>query len=242
MTRVFLCLLLLTCPAFARAGIIYAVTFDTVLNNDGAGVFGGDLGIGQGQPVNATLEYTYSERPSSTGPGTSHIDGRAVFDLLGVRVIDNTNGLASDVFGVGGGWLELTYRDNRDWFSGAGREGPASGLLLPGFADFFAQLGDVGDLLPYGDVFDDLVEGGQVTLMATAGANELQQPGSFLFNYVNQLFGGIEPIGRGDFSFESRYIPVPPLPSLLLIGLFGLALSQFRGGGSGGREQKGAGY
>lgn len=210
----------------AHSGVIYSVTFDTLLNNDGFGVFGGDLSVGQGQPLNLTLEYTYSDRPNRTEPGNAIIDGRSIFDLLGIRVFDNTNGRSSDVFARGGGWLELSYRGDLDWFSGAGRQGAASGLLMPTLSSRLSglpfDLGDVGDALPYGESFDRLVEDGQVSLIATAGANQRLEPGSFIYNYVNQLVGGIDPLPQGEFSFESRFVPVPSTALLLIAGFLGM--------------------
>ncbi len=225
----------------AQAGMIYSVTLDTVLNNDGLGLWGGNLNVGQGQELNLTLRLKYALRPvippvdcdddpdclaDPPAPDT------AVFYLGGFRVFDNTNGLASDYVRppkrIGGG-VSIKYGDDTDFFSGAGFGVPVGGSI--NFSGLPGEFGELGDPLPSGPDFDALVEANSIELILRAGAvsGDPGDPGSQWTNNVGGI-NGVGEIAPGEFSFSSE-IPAPATLTLALIGVAGLGWSRSRGAG-----------
>lgn len=216
-----ICLLLVSISGNAR--IIYSISFDGLLHNDGLGSWGGDLNVGADQMVNLTLEFSFSEYPFLTETGFTHHEGQASFGLLGLQLFDNTHGLASDYLTASGGYSTIAYShrfdEALDWFTLSAIEYPVGGVLHPIFPANFLQLGDVGDRFPYGAAFDAAVNASSIYLLAVAGINLSLDPGSALYNHVNQLVGTLEPLQPGEFAFASRLIPVSSSASLLALGV-----------------------
>ena len=176
--------------------------------NNPNGTWGGDLNIGADQNVNLTVAYRFEGNPGSiSGP-------EATFSLEGQQVFDNTNGLAS-AFLTGGGSITLLYSgvSDMDRQSGATYGNPGGSF----FSMVVGEFGDVGDPLPTGSAFDMLIDGALlVTIIARATDG------------LNDNISGVNGTSLlpGNFTFQSRVVPIPATLWLFgsgLIGLIGLA-------------------
>ncbi len=198
----------------AADSVEYSITLNTTLHN-GSGTWGGNLNLGANQAVNATILYVFDAAPQFVG-GT---DVR--FDLETLQVLDNTSGLASDVITAGG---SFTFRYlSLDIYQGAtsGYPGPGG---TPGFSRITADIGDFGDPAPHGAAFDAIVNAEGLS-GTSARAFDLGA------DYLGGTFG-VRPLSPGNFTFTSRFIPIPePSTALLLaLGIGGLARYERREG------------
>lgn len=201
----------------AQAGsITYAITLDATLHNPTGG-WGGNLNIGADQALNLTVAYIYDETPWSVVPGG------ASFNLTGLRVFDNTNGLAgSPIAGVLGGLTLGYFGANDDRLLASGFGIPFGGGFIAFDARFAA--GEAGDPLPYGAAFDATINSEKLdSLVARAGDDDLN-----LVNTVNGVGGDQNGHASGTFIFVSTRASVPEPTTLLLfcLGVAGLGFAR----------------
>ena len=202
---VILMILLWTAPSVRADSIVYSITLDTILNNPN-GTWGGNLLVGANQNLNLTVAYTYNAEPSSFVA----VPPIADFDLIGLQVFDNTNGLASNLLLGNLGRTSIRYRGvGDDAFAGHGFEIPGGNVDLLGVS---GELGNQGDELPFGPTFDALVNASpNVFLIARA-------PDSAVDNVFDR--NGTPFLQPGAFTFTSSKIadPIPEPSSMLLFG------------------------
>ena len=184
------------------APVIYSITSDEFVLNNPNGTWAGDLNIAADQNVNLTVEYRFEGDPG-------RISGNeATFFLEGLQVFDNTNGLAS-AFIVGSGSMTLFYDGNLDHQTGADFGIPGGSFNTTAYGEF----GEVGDPLPTGRAFDRLVERNDLI-------NIIARAPDYRNDNISGL-NGIEFIPSGNFSFQSRVVPIPATVWLFGSGLIG---------------------
>ncbi|MEZ5542339.1 MAG: hypothetical protein R3F42_09865 [Pseudomonadota bacterium] len=185
------------------ASVIYSITSDAFVLNNPNGTWGGNLNLGAGQDINLTVAYRFAALPSSSA-GTTR-----TFQLEGMRIYDNTNGLAS-AFITGTGDITITYNGVTDFQSSATYGTPGGSFHTN---ELLAELGDFGDPLPTGAIFDSLVESAGILRVIARAPN-------FEFNNISGLNGlSLDP---GSFTFHSQLVPIPPAVYLFASGLLGL--------------------
>ena len=204
-------------PHAQASPITYGFTFNGTLNNAN-GTFGGDLTVAPSQVLNLTVKYTYDDTPQNVTAT------EATFFLTKLQIIDNTNGLSSDLIMIAPGASSMTLRYNMplDTIGGVVFGGaPAGGFVLlvlpppggPTPPGFMGEFGDPGDRLPGGGAFDQLINGlFQVQLIARG------------FNADDNIgFGGTgQTVNPGSIQLTS-VVPEPTTVSLVAFSLMGLA-------------------
>jgi hypothetical protein len=210
-----------------NASVIYAFTSDDLVLNNPNGTWGGTLNVGAGQNVNVTVEYTFWASPNLIDTD------EAEFDIWGLQVFDNTNGLESgllDSTSIGGlGQFLVRYDGIMDHQFGAGFGFPAGGSFV---STATGEFGDAGDPLPMGSAFDTLIENAFLYFVIARTPDHRND------NISGQSGASLQP---GNFTFESRLGPLlgpkvapvyqTPIPAtfpLLASGLVGLGLISWR--------------
>lgn len=169
--------------------VYYSVTLDTVLNNPN-GTWGGNLLIGANQNLNLTISFQFESAPRLLSPTSSGIE--ATFRLLGLQVVDNTHGFASDAFRIRGGSTRIRYDGTNDRFSGSSAGFSPSGAV---YILAIGEFGDPGDALPSGAAFDGLVN--------AAGLSNLSARAPDWFNDNLHGLEGTGPLVPGTYTFAS---------------------------------------
>lgn len=198
----------------AAASVVYEVTSDKIVLVNPNGSWGGNLPTVVAQSSNYTIAYHYNESPLNIQIFDASLGYGAVsFKLLGLQIFDNTNGLSSD-FVAASSNATLGFNYNNIVVSGYDTAGTAF-FGFPGgaiFSTFAGEIGELGDNIPVGAAFDQLIEGAPARLFAD----------QVMGGRIVSTNGGAVELDAGEFTFQSYVVPLPATAYVFLSAVIGL--------------------